>query len=348
MRRFTLLLLCSTLLVTTIGFSSISFAKQTDDTYTLVNNDSIQINNAVNLYHQNKLKTAKSLFVEILKADKKSLDSLVYLTRINAKQKNFDDAEDHIKAALKLAPNNAYVENLSGKIYGAIAQRASIFSALGYAKKCLKGFRKAVELAPENIEYQQMLISYYIGAPSIAGGDEKLAMQHAKAINKLDKKQGYIAIGEVLLAQENNEALAQHLAKTPTNIQNDAKVLLSKGFIYQKQKDYPQALTQFQHAADNAIETDEDSVQIKYQALYQLGKTSDIGKQQLTQGIAALTQFIEQAPSGNQLASKEWAQFRLANLIAQQGDKNKAKSLYQLVAKNTKDENLKDKVEDLL
>jgi len=348
MRRFTLLLLCSTLLFSAIGFFNKSFAKQTDDTYTLVNHDSIQINNAVNLYHQNKLKTAKSLFVEILKADKKSLDSLVYLTRINAEQKNFDDAEDHIKAALKLAPNNAYVQNLSGKVYGAIAQRASIFSALGYAKKCLKGFRKAVELSHDNIEYQQMLISYYIGAPSIAGGDEELAMQHAQAINKLDKRQGYIAIGEVLLAQENTKALAQHLTNTPANIQNDAEVLLGKGFIYQKQKDYPQALAYFQRAADNAINSDEETLTIKYQALYQLGKTSDISKQQLPQDIAALTQFIDKAPSGDQLASKEWAQFRLANLIAEQGDKSKAKSLYQLIAKNTKDEDLKDKVEDLL
>ncbi|MBL4909634.1 MAG: tetratricopeptide repeat protein [Alteromonadaceae bacterium] len=348
MQRFTLLLLYSTLLLTAIGFSSVSFAKQTNDTYTLVSRDSAQIKNAVALYHKNKFKAAKTLFLQILKADQKSLDSLVYLTRINAKQKNFDDAEGHIKIALKLAPNNAYVQNLSGKIYAAIAQRASIFSALGYAKKCLKGFRTAVELSPKNIDYQQMLISYYIGAPGIAGGNEELAMQHAQAINKLDIKQGYIAIGKVLLAQENDKALAQHLANTPTNIQNDAEVLLGKGFIYQKQKDYPQALVYFQRAAKNAINSDEETRTIKYQSLYQLGKTSDISKQQLNQGIAALTQFIDQAPSGDQLASKEWAQFRLANLIAKQGDKSKAKSLYQLVAKNTKDENLKDKVEDLL
>jgi len=191
-------------------------------------------------------------------------------------------------------------------------------------------------------------MSFYLGAPSIAGGDEELAMENAQAINKLDNKQGYIAIGEVLNATGDKKALAQHLANTPADIQDDSEVLLGKGFIYQKQKDYPQSLSYFQQAANNATATDEETLAIKYQALYQLGKTSDISKQQLAQGITALKQFIAKAPTGNQLASKEWAQFRLANLMTQQGDKNKAKVLYQLVAKNTQDENLKDKVEDLL
>jgi tetratricopeptide (TPR) repeat protein len=307
-----------------------------------------QLQRAEQLFVQEKLPQAKKTFKEVLSQNKSSSKALAYLARISAKQNNFDDAEDYIKDALKLAPKDAFIQNLSGKIYGSIAQNASIFSALGYAKKCLKGFRKAVELSPDNIDYQQMLISYYIGAPSIAGGDDELAMQHAQAINKLDKKQGYIAIGEVLLAQENNKALALHLANTPTNLQNDAEVLLGKGFIYQKQKDYPQALVYFQRAAENAINSDEETQTIKYQALYQLGKTSDISKQQLAQGISALSEFIANAPDNKRLASKEWAQFRLANLIAQQGNKNKAKSLYQLIAKNTKDESLKDKIEDLL
>jgi len=349
MKFFTPLVLCSTLLVTGIVYAGTSHAKQVDDNYTLINSNSAQVNNAVALYQQDEFKKAKSLFKKVLKADKKSIDTLVYLARINAKLKNWDDAEDHIKAALKLAPKNAYVQNLSGKIYGSIAQNASIFSALGYAKKCLKGFEKAVILTPENIEYRQALMSFYLGAPSIAGGDEELAMKNAQAINKLDIKQGYIAIGEVLSATKDKKALTQHLANTPDNIQNDAEVLLGKGFIYQQQKNYHQALSHFQRAAENAKNiTDEEILTIKYQALYQLGKTSDLSKQQLAQGITALTQFIERAPVNKRLASKEWAQFRLANLIAKQGDKSKAKSLYQLVAKNTDDEDLKDKAEDLL
>jgi len=304
---------------------------------------------AEQLFTQEKLPQAKKLFTELLNKNKSSVEILSYLARISAKQNNFDDAEMYIKKALKLAPKNAFVQNLSGKIYGSIAQNASIFSALGYAKKCLKGFRTAVEITPANIEYQQALLSFYLGAPSIAGGDEELAMQHAKIINKLDRKQGYIAMGEVLNATKNKKTLALHLANTPEEFQHDPEVLLSKGFIYQQQKNYSQALASFKEAANNSnMNNDNDALTVKFQALYQLGKTSDESTKQIDDGIIALSTFIEQAPKGHQLASKEWAQYRLANLIAKQGDSNKAKQLYQLVAKNTDDNALKKKVKKLL
>jgi len=309
----------------------------------------VQYKQAEQFFKQEQLLKAKSLFMEILTENKNSVASIVYMARIAAKQNNFDDAEYYIEKALKLAPRDAFVQNLSGKIYGSIAQKASLFSALGYAKKSLTGFEMAVEINPENITYQQALLSFYLGAPSIAGGDEKLAMEHAKVINTLDNKQGYIAIGEVLNAIEDQKELTKHLANTPAEIQNDPEVLLSQGFIYQKQKDYQQAFTHFKQAVDNSINvTDEKGVAIKFQAMYQLGKTSDISAQELEHGVVALTTFIEKAPTGNQLASKDWAKFRLANLIAKQGNKIQAKNLYQSIAKNTDDKQLKKKIKALL
>lgn len=308
-----------------------------------------QFQHAEQLFKQEQLPQAKKIFTDLLSKDISSIENLGYLARISAKQNNFDDAENFIKKALILAPKNAFIQNLSGKIYGNIAQNASIFSALGYAKKCLKGFRTAVKISPKNIDYQQALLSFYLSAPSIAGGDEELAMVHAQAINKLDSKQGYIAIGEVFNATKNKKALAQHLSNTPEGIKRDPEVLLSKGFIYQQQENYQQALINFKQATEYSKNAkDKESLTIKFQALYQLGKTSDVSAKQIDDGIAALTSFIKQAPKNKQLASKEWAQFRLGNLMAKQGDKNKAKQLYQLVAKNTDDKQLKKKIKKLL
>jgi len=314
-----------------------------------------QLQQAEQLFAQEKLPQAKIIFSEILSQNKSSAEALAYLARISAKQNNFDDAEDYIKKALKFAPKDAFIQNLSGKIYGSIAQNASIFSALGYAKKCLKGFRTAVEIIPDNIEYQQALLSFYLGAPSIAGGDEDLALEHAQAINKLDVKQGYIAIGEVYSATKNKKLLAQHLSSTPAEIQNDPEILLNKGFIYQKQKKYFEALASFKQAAANSKVSehsneskDKEILTVKFQALYQFGKTSDVSAKQMDEGIAALTTFIEKAPKASQLASKEWAQYRLANLLGKQGEKAKALNLYQLVVKNTEDKQLKKKAEKLL
>jgi tetratricopeptide (TPR) repeat protein len=301
------------------------------------------------LYEQQNFKSAQLLFQKLIDQKQQQANSLTYLSLINMFTNDLDKAEDQIEQALKLKPNSAFVQNSSGHTYGSIAQHASIFTALGYAKKSLNGFRNAVKLKPTNIDYQQALINFYLGAPSIAGGDTELAMLHAQAINKLDEKQGYIAIGRVLHANDDEKALAQHLTNTPESLKNDAAVLLSKGFIYQQQKKYSLALSNFQQAIENSIDlTTKTAINTKFQALYQLGKTSGIANQQLTVGIDALNLYIEQAPQAEQLASKEWAQFRLAKIIAKQGDNNKAQQMYQMLVKNTDDKRLKDRIEDLL
>ncbi|GAB2907280.1 hypothetical protein [Rheinheimera gaetbuli] len=51
------------------------------------------------------------------------------------------------------------------------------FLALSYAKKSLPCLEQAVALQPHNISYSKGLMSFYLGAPGIAGGDKQLAWQ---------------------------------------------------------------------------------------------------------------------------------------------------------------------------
>ena len=309
----------------------------------------LPLQQAINLYEQKELIQAEKRFKQLAQLDDTRAMAYVYLARIALAKEDSEQAEQAIEKALKVANNHAEIYALSGVVYANIAQKSSIFSALGYAKKSLQGFQKAVELSPEKIEYRQMLMGFYLGAPSIAGGDEELGMEQAQAINQLDQKQGYIAIGEALMAMGKKKALANHLVNTPDSLQQDSEVLLGKGFIYQQQENYAKAINHFQQAIKYINDNnDTEQEKIKLQALYQLGKTSDLSKTQLSEGIAALSEYIQISPQGNQFAPVEWAKFRLANLMAKQGDQEKAKRLYQEIARNTQDENLKDKIEDLL
>jgi tetratricopeptide (TPR) repeat protein len=306
---------------------------------------------AITLFEQQQFDLAEKAFKSLVLYNKTSAMSHLYLARIALENNDTNQAEKELKNALKQANKPAEVYALSGVIYAKIAQQASIFSALGYAKKSLKGFKKAVSLDPANIEYRQMLMGFYLGAPSIAGGDEALAMEQAQTINNLDEIKGYIAIGEALFAMNKKSALTIHLKNTPAHLQQNSQILLAKGFIYQRQKNYLQAFANFKNAIDNIEKKpnpNEEQLKIQQQALYQLGKTSDISKQQLPQGIAALTQYIAMSPEDRRLASIEWAKFRLANLMVLQGDADKANQLYQEVASTTTDKNLKNKIADIL
>ena len=101
---------------------------------------------------------------------------------------NLDEAERIITSVLEKNPSHAMVNFYCGRIMGRQAGDA-FFSALSYAKKSLRCLKKAVELEPNNIKFRKGLVNFYLGAPSIAGGDEGLALEQIKAIKRMDPRQ---------------------------------------------------------------------------------------------------------------------------------------------------------------
>jgi hypothetical protein len=77
----------------------------------------------------------------------------------------------------------------------------------------------------------------------------------------------------------------------------------------------------------------EESVVAKYNALYQLGRTSVLGEHNIDAGIKALNEVIGEAPDIDGMAPKPWAEFRLANLMALNLQTLEAKAIYLRLAK---------------
>jgi len=65
--------------------------------------------------------------------------------------------------------NSEYYDWL-GRAYGRLAERSSLMSALGQARKTVRAFERAVELDPSNLEALSDVVEYYIEAPGIVGG----------------------------------------------------------------------------------------------------------------------------------------------------------------------------------
>lgn len=295
---------------------------------------------AVDAFETEDLSLALKLFIEVYEENPRHLDSIIYLTRTYARQEQLDEAKELIELALQLAPENAQVQNLSGRVYGVIARDASIFTALGYAEESLKGFSKAVELEPQNLDYRQGLMRYHLNAPSMAGGDKKVAMEQAKAIAKLDEKIGFIALSEVYGVMEDKEALQSHYATISESLAKDPDIVFNHGMLQQSEELFEQANSSFRQAIELAAER-EDFITTKFAAIYQLGRTSVLSKKQINDGISALDRYIEQAPDGENLPSKEWAEFRRANLLALNGGKKEAKTIYREIVSKTQDKRLK-------
>lgn len=120
----------------------------------------------------------------------------------------WDEAVAAGESAVKSQPENALAHLWLGKAYGQKAMRASVFTQLGWARKCRAEFEKAVALDPANAEARGDLVQYYADAPGIAGGGIDKAKEQVKAIEALDPARGALMNGYVL-AKEKKTAEAE-------------------------------------------------------------------------------------------------------------------------------------------
>ncbi len=292
---------------------------------------------AIKAFEKNNLTIAKTLFEENIKKDPKDFVSLDYLANIALAQSEFDDAEEYIEKALKYATNDAKIQFNAGRIMGALAQDASIFSAMGYAKKSLQGFKKATILEPQNIKYRQALMSFYLRAPGIAGGDLKLAEAEANAIVALDAAEGYIAMANFYHSTD-EEKLKAHYDQLDISFAENPAVIMNRAMYYQSKELFDQAFADLNRVL--AIKPIDETDRTQFSALYQFGKTSLLSNKNIDEGIKSFQLFIDTSPELDSLPTKAWAKYRLGLLYLAKGDKKTAKDLYQQAQNETQDESL--------
>lgn len=293
---------------------------------------------AINTFDNEEFERAKAQFAEHLKLNAQDAVALQYLAKIALKEQQFDAAEDYIDQALKLAADRADIHFDAAVIMAAQAQDSSIFSAPGYAKKSLQGFKLAAQLAPSNLQYRQGLMTFYLAAPGIVGGDDELALVEAKAIEKIDPVAGVLALIDVYRNTDQTKALKQLFQDAEQSFPDNAAILFKRGMYNQGEELFELAVNDFKQIQTIAPQ-DSDDV-IAFSALYQIGRSSVLSESNFKQGITALESFIKSAPVHQRLASKSWARYRLGLLYHELGDKKRALELYVLAKAQATDQRL--------
>jgi tetratricopeptide (TPR) repeat protein len=97
--------------------------------------------------------------------------------------------------AVVIDPQSSVYHEWLGKAYGEKAAHASMFSALGLARKTHKEFETAVQLDARNFSARQDLIEFDCSAPSIVGGGEDKAKPEIAALKSLDASEWHYAEG---------------------------------------------------------------------------------------------------------------------------------------------------------
>ena len=106
-----------------------------------------------------------------------------------------DAAIGSAEKAVEIDPKNSLYHEWLGKAYGEKASHASMFSALGLARKTRREFETAVELDEKNYSARQALIEFDCSAPSIVGGGEDKAHPEIAQLESMDASEWHYAKG---------------------------------------------------------------------------------------------------------------------------------------------------------
>jgi tetratricopeptide (TPR) repeat protein len=294
------------------------------------------------LWQAGDMQAAQALLSPLVTKKTKDAQLLALLGQTEALLNNADKAEDLLEKAVKLDSNNADYQHWYATLSCNLAASASMFSALGYAKRCKKAYEAALELAPENPRSYIALGSFLAQAPGVAGGDKDKALQLAARLKQIEPLQG--ALLELNASDLQDDATFNALLAKDELLTQRPETYLQRGVAFSRADQHAKAMALFEQALTMPA-SDDDAAEAKAQALYQIGRSAVKGSIAIDKGVSALQQFIEQQPAADNI---DWAKLRLGQLYIAQQQQAKAEEILKPLLASTQDKELKDELQKLL
>lgn len=158
------------------------------------------------------------------------------LGRINTWEGDIEAAFDGFEKAVKADPETADYQYWLGMMYGARAQRASVFGKPGKARRTRKAFEKAVLLDPDHVVARSKLMEYYLKAPGILGGDIEKARVQAQEIASRNPMEGHLAWGLIHAKEKAQEKREKAYLAAVASANGDVRPVISLASLYLRDK----------------------------------------------------------------------------------------------------------------
>lgn len=294
------------------------------------------------LWQANNYAAAEALLAPLVTKKSKDAQLLALLGRTHAGLKNNDRAEELLEKAIKFDANNADYQHWYATVSCNLASSASMFSALGYAKRCKKAYESALALAPQNPRSYIALGSFLAQAPGIAGGDKDQALQLAEKLKQLDETQGWLL--QLKLTDIADDAAFNQFLAGAELLKARPEPYFQRAMQLTAQENYSAAISLLQQAIRQTTVDDEAKASIT-ESYYQLARCAVLGKTAVPEGIAAMQQYLQDNPGSERY---DWAQLRLAQLYLLADAPDKAKAITDPLLASTNDDKLKAELKKLL
>jgi tetratricopeptide (TPR) repeat protein len=150
---------------------------------------------------------AKAMLTPLVDAEPSNAAAASLLSRALLGLGELDASLVLAERSVSLDDDNAAYHLQLGDVLGRMAEKASIFKQLGFARRTRKELEAAVALDPRNLDGLYGLMMYYFSAPSFLGGDKAKAEEFAARIADVDAARGWMA--RAALAHEQKDAAAE-------------------------------------------------------------------------------------------------------------------------------------------
>jgi tetratricopeptide (TPR) repeat protein len=206
----------------------------------------------------------------------------------------------------------------------------SVYSAKGDGEAAVTACERAVELAPQNSEYQRQLgdacglAAQKAGMLSKMSWAKKCRIAYEKAVeldaNNISARTsllGFYQMAPGMMGGGMDKAYEQAAAIKKLD---DTRGRLVYAVLYAGEKKFAEAFTEYEAVLQTAPDN--------YDALYQFGKLTALTGDRIDRGMEALTKCLTLPPPAGS-PGPDAAHWRLGNLWEKKGDKKSARAAYQ-------------------
>jgi tetratricopeptide (TPR) repeat protein len=251
-----------------------------------------------------------------------------------------DAAIASAERAVAIDPQNSVYHEWLGKAYGEKASHASMFSALGLARKTHKEFETAVELDERNYSARQALIEFDCSAPVIVGGGEDKAKPEIEKLKAMDASEWHYAEGNCERQKKNLEGADAEFQLALRSHPQSADLIYDIG-DYEVRRDQAEGLLEVAEVGEQAVPSDPRGLFYRAVGLILKNEKPEEAKR-------LLREYLQKAPKRTGYPRYATAHEWLGRLYENQGEKESAEKEYEAALQlEPKDKSARDSLKRL-
>ncbi len=195
------------------------------------------LSTGIAFFEAGQINQAEKHFKEMLQTTNENPEVYYYLGKIAFQKDQYDNALEYFEKAIALNSNDARFHEMLGETLGLKAQQAGMIKGAMLLRKVKTAFEKALSLNPDSLMAKEGLFMIHLFAPSVAGGDEKKAMELFEIIQKQNPAHGHLAQALVHLKQNQLAEAETAFDQAVQQGGNDREILMrSARFFLQRKK----------------------------------------------------------------------------------------------------------------